>query len=126
MTNKNLRSFFIVLTLIICAAGPVLAQISTAKVTGGTVEGVVKDGIASFKGIPFAAPPVGDLRWRSPQPVIPWQGVRKADSFAPSPMQETGLIAKMGGADHASEISYVFGNLRGFGGSSGPEDELPN
>jgi para-nitrobenzyl esterase len=103
MTNKNLRSCLFVLTLIICAARPVLAQISTAKVTGGTVEGVVKDGIASFKGIPFAAPPVGDLRWRSPQPVKPWQGVRKADSFAPSPMQDTGLIAKMGGSSKISE-----------------------
>jgi para-nitrobenzyl esterase len=93
----------IALALVICASVPVLAQISTAKVTGGTVEGVVKDGIASFKGIPFAAPPVGDLRWRSPQPVKSWEGVKKADSYAPGPMQDTGLIAKMGGQTTISE-----------------------
>jgi para-nitrobenzyl esterase len=103
MTNKSFRSHFIALMLIVCAAVPALAQISTAKVTGGTVEGAVKAGIASFKGIPFAAPPVGDLRWRFPQPVNPWQGVRKADSYAPAPMQDTGLITQMGGTSKISE-----------------------
>src|SRR4051812_23906429 len=48
------------------------------KVTGGMVEGALKDGVLSFKGIPFAAPPVGDLRWRAPQPAKPWTGVRAA------------------------------------------------
>ena len=103
MNNRNFRSFLIVLALVICAAVPVVAQISTAKVTGGTVEGVVSDGIAAFKGIPFAAPPVGDLRWRSPHPVKPWEGVRKADSYAPAPMQDTGLISQMGGSSKISE-----------------------
>ena len=41
-------------------------------------------GVRAFKGIPFAAPPVGDLRWRAPQPVAKWEGVRKADSSATS------------------------------------------
>jgi para-nitrobenzyl esterase len=91
----------------LCAAGPISAQISTAKVTGGTVEGVVKDGIASFKGIPFAAPPVGDLRWRSPQPVKPWQGVLKADSYAPAPMQDTGLITQVGGTPPLMRITQI-------------------
>lgn len=43
--------------------------------------------VTSFKGIPFAAPPVGDLRWREPQPVKPWLGVRMCDQFSASPYQ---------------------------------------
>lgn len=58
------------------------------KTASGILEGVLeKSGIRSFKGIPFAAPPVGALRWREPQPVANWQGVRKADQFGPRGMQ---------------------------------------
>jgi para-nitrobenzyl esterase len=64
-----------------------LADISQAKVTGGTVAGVADNGISIFKGIPFAAPPVGDLRWKAPAPVAPWTGVKKADAFANACMQ---------------------------------------
>jgi para-nitrobenzyl esterase len=103
MTLHNLRRFLTALFIIICAAVPAIAQISTAKVTGGTVEGVVKDGIASFKGIQFAAPPVGDLRWRAPQPVVPWKGVKKADDFAPGPMQDTAFGGSLGGPQKISE-----------------------
>ncbi len=48
-----------------------------------------KDGVRSFKGIPFGQPPVADLRWREPQPVKNWNGVRKADQFGPRCMQRT-------------------------------------
>ncbi len=57
-------------------------------VTGGRIEGIEGDGLLSFKGIPFAAPPVGELRWRAPQPVVPWDGVKVADAFAPGPIQD--------------------------------------
>ena len=59
------------------------------KVTGGTIQGVAgtDKSITDFKGIPFAAPPVGNLRWRAPQPVVAWQGVRAADKFGPSCIQ---------------------------------------
>jgi para-nitrobenzyl esterase len=49
----------------------------------GRVEGIEKHGVRQFRGIPFAAPPVGDLRWRPPQPVEPWSGVRPAQAFGP-------------------------------------------
>ena len=51
----------------------------TVKTKSGTLEGVNVSGIKTFKGVPFAQPPVGDLRWREPQPVKAWTGVRKAD-----------------------------------------------
>jgi para-nitrobenzyl esterase len=44
-------------------------------------------GVRLFRGIPYAAPPVGDLRWRAPQPVVPWQGIKRADDFSPACMQ---------------------------------------
>lgn len=55
------------------------------EVTGGKVQGVVADELVVFKGIPFAAPPVGELRWKGPQPVNPWDTVLVADSFSPGP-----------------------------------------
>jgi para-nitrobenzyl esterase len=61
--------------------------ITVAKVTGGEVSGVADSGISIFKGIPFAAPPVGDLRWKAPAPVKAWSGVKKADAFANACMQ---------------------------------------
>jgi para-nitrobenzyl esterase len=84
-------------------AQPAMSQIQTAKVTGGEVQGVVADGVASFKGIPFAAPPVGELRWKAPQPVKAWKGILKADAFAPGCMQDTGMAKMMGAPAKASE-----------------------
>src|SRR6516162_10467872 len=54
----------------------------TVKITGGQIRGALLDkGGAVFKGIPYAQPPVGDLRWREPIPVKPWTGVRDATAF---------------------------------------------
>ena len=53
----------------------------------GTISGVSANGLSVYKGVPFAAPPVGDLRWRPPAPAAPWTGARKADAFAPACMQ---------------------------------------
>ncbi len=59
------------------------------KVTGGLVSGAPgRDAsITAFKGIPFAAPPVGERRWQAPAPVVPWSGVRAATAFGPSCIQ---------------------------------------
>lgn len=74
----------------IAAADSSFAAIEYANITGGRVQGEIKGGLASFKGLPFAAPPVGALRWTNPQPVIPWSGVRKANTFAPACIQPWG------------------------------------
>ncbi|MGV3587482.1 MAG: carboxylesterase/lipase family protein [Adhaeribacter sp.] len=64
------------------------AAANQVKTANGVLEGTTeKSGIRSFKGVPFAAPPVGNLRWREPQPVKNWQGVRKATQFGPRAMQ---------------------------------------
>jgi para-nitrobenzyl esterase len=63
------------------------AQGPVVKVDSGQLQGVVDDGVVSYKGIPFAAPPVGELRWRPPQPVARWAGVRQTAEFGADCMQ---------------------------------------
>ena len=60
---------------------------AVVRVESGELQGVVDDGVVSYKGVPFAAPPVGDLRWRPPQPAAPWKGVRQAAEFGADCMQ---------------------------------------
>ena len=65
------------------------------KITGGQIQGIETNtpGVTIFKGIPYAAPPVGNLRWREPQPVIPWEGIKICDTFgaaAPQKLTEPG------------------------------------
>jgi len=61
------------------------------QVTGGSITGTPTinwvPGVRLYRGIPYAAPPVGDLRWRPPKPVVPWKGVKAADHFSPACMQ---------------------------------------
>jgi para-nitrobenzyl esterase len=72
--------------LVVCSAAASAAdQVKTAN---GVVEGTTEDnGVRAFKGIPFAAPPVGDLRWKEPQPLQNWDGVKQATQFGPRCMQ---------------------------------------
>ena len=77
-----------ILTLAVLAL--LLAACKTAEkpspiltIEGGQVQGVATDiaGVTAYKGIPYAAPPLGDLRWKAPQPVVPWDGVKVCDRF---------------------------------------------
>ncbi len=62
-------------------------QPAPVRVEHGLVQGTSEGGLTVYRGIPFAAPPVGDLRWRAPQPAAKWEGVRQATQFGPSPIQ---------------------------------------
>ncbi|HVY02725.1 MAG TPA: carboxylesterase family protein [Caulobacterales bacterium] len=66
-----------------------LALPDKIKIAQGALQGVTDDGVTSFKGIPFAPPPVGPLRWAPPQDPPKWKGVRAATSFGPSCTQAT-------------------------------------
>ncbi len=91
---KAIWAVSIVALVLGAAAGSATAQIMQAHVTGGTVAGAVVGGLSEFKGIPFAAPPVGTLRWKAPQPVKSWTGVRQAAAFAPACMQEPMMASR--------------------------------
>ncbi len=81
--------FALVLTLAMISFRKSANSLEVIKTDAGQISGVINatGDVYAFKGIPFAAPPVGDLRWKEPQPVKPWGGVRKCESFGPSPMQ---------------------------------------
>lgn len=64
-----------------------MQSIDVVEVDGGSIRGMKVNALTVFRGVPFAAPPVGDLRWKAPQPVTPWEGVKQTTEFAPSPYQ---------------------------------------
>ena len=78
-----MKKFFVLaamlsMTLFAMAQNPVL------QIEGGQVQGVTADDhpdVYVYRGIPYAAPPLGDLRWKAPQPVVAWKGVKVCDTF---------------------------------------------
>ena len=95
------RGLFITLAMACCAlAMPVVHAAGDgprAATASGALQGVRSDGLDVFRGIPFAAPPVGSLRWRVPQPVQLWSGVRSAEVFGTACPQKAGLSLEGGG-----------------------------
>jgi para-nitrobenzyl esterase len=70
------------LSLALSAGACSAAEPGPVRVTGGEIVGARAGTLTTYLGVPFAAPPVGDLRWRAPQAVVPWKGVREARSFS--------------------------------------------
>jgi para-nitrobenzyl esterase len=124
--NRVKTVFFVCVVLVVgtsgCALQPIPPQANTAEATtapasatpntdeqkrtplivetnSGSVEGSAGDGITSFKGIPYAAAPLGDLRWHEPQPAVAWTDVRKADAFGPACIQPSAAMTEASGGD---------------------------
>lgn len=102
---KILFKLAIILNCLFMASCSTDNPITVVSVEGGKVEGIVQDSITIFKGIPFAQPPVGDLRWKAPQPVKNWEGILKADKFAPACPQMT--FAGMKPVEQSEDCLYL-------------------
>lgn len=78
------------------------AAATLVQTSDGRIEGTVRDGVQVFEGIPFAAPPIGKLRWRAPQPVKPWKAVLRATRYRAACMQN-GMYPPDAPAERVSE-----------------------
>lgn len=136
MTSPRKRStapilsavFFLTLSLMGFTAFAVEepVQLTSGQITGEELD----SGVQVFRGIPFAAPPVGDLRWKAPEPAIPWVGVRQADRFGPQCIQRGRTLASedclylnvwTNAEDSAAELPvmvWIHGGGWAFGASS--------
>ena len=83
MKNKAFLIASIILVVVSCTP----KHPAQVKVEEGLLQGKIENDLAVYKGIPFAATPVGDLRWKAPQPAEKWEGVKQATEFAPAPFQ---------------------------------------
>jgi para-nitrobenzyl esterase len=80
-------TLIIAVFLMFIAVQSIAQQPSPVKVSEGMVQGTFENGLTVYKGIPFAAPPVGDLRWKAPQPARKWEGVKDATKYGPAAFQ---------------------------------------
>src|SRR5437762_2798636 len=89
MTLTKHGTLFLITVLMVMALAAVASAQERVKTANGIVEGTTdkSTGVRMFKGVPFAEPPVGDLRWKSPQAVKNWQGARQTVQFGPRCMQ---------------------------------------
>ena len=115
------RGLFVALAVLgassVALAGPPPVQV---HVSGGDLRGAVQGDLAVYKGVPFVAPPVGDLRWRSPQP-ISWKGVRAATSLAAPCMQPQSFLVPKDGPPPSEDCLYL--NI--WGPAKKPAQPLP-
>src|SRR5438045_1559738 len=99
---------FLVCSLVFIASAEQL-PLRTAE---GLLSGISTHGVRAYKGIPYAAPPVTAFRWKPPQPVAPWKGVRAATEFSPACLQPSmPQAAAHGGAAAAQSENCLYLNV---------------
>lgn len=109
--------------LLASALASIAAAGDRVETAFGIVDGVgERDGVRAFKGIPFAEPPVGDLRWEPPQKPKSWKGVKEAREFAPGPMQAGRMAGLLGFIGRFSEDCLY---LNVWTPAKGPAEQLP-
>lgn len=95
------------LALVALMSASANAQLLHTTVAQGEIEGVEQNGLAHYKGIPFATPPVGDLRWKAPLPAQKWEGVYKADTFKDKPYQQSQGPTRTGQPGVSEDCLYL-------------------
>lgn len=111
-TGNFIATLALLMTVLVsCSREP-----GMVKVEGGWIQGTVMEDMTIYKGIPFAAPPVGELRWKAPQPVVPWDGILDATDYAPCPMQH-------GNNPYGYSEDCLYLNI--WSPAESPKDKLP-
>src|SRR5262245_20260008 len=119
---RRLAFFFVLAAVVLAVSGTRAMVPEQVKIDTGLLEGVtgtVHPTVRIFKGIPFAAPPVGENRWKAPQPAAKWDGVRKADAFGPS------CIANVPGAGRGGRGGGAPGRGGAQGAAPGGQGAVP-
>ena len=112
-----MRTLFILLSAFALSVACKSLEPGQVEVTGGIIQGTVMEDMYVYKGIPFAAPPVGENRWKAPQPVQPWEGVWDATKYGKGPVQASG--------QENDEFSEDCLYLNVWTPAKSPKDKLP-